>query len=367
MKSQLDITEEKKKLEVFGKAAVPHFYQRLIKEVHDLNLALEKPLCNEDCKKQIIQLLRSKEAYFDPLKIVEKEKEKFDIEDSIAECTAAIAFNNVTAKDTQQIQQEWPKLIERLSNNTSLGFSFHSKNVLLDKIKNDLSVHFNVSPLEKKVSPFTNITDGTPLEKKPSLSKAYSYLTNETQFKNAAKVPRCSGIQKVASLNDKIIYSTSSNTGELIVFPFSCEHTHIGKEIMAHELGHAVSYMMGLTPEMSVESKYHYKALRECSDQNTPSGLLSIGNEKWTTEEDTADLFSYALSEDKENFMGCALVLPDGKEFQRLKMKKKFADPHSSSISRLMMELQYKNPAKISEACTEVIKRSKSLVKQKCF
>lgn len=353
-----------------NKRYIGDFYSRMVSDAKKLGISLERPLCDKECKKSLLTHFQ-KAPYFDAEKIVAEEQKKFDFEDAIAECRAAIAFNNIKAKDSQEIEKEWPKLIEKLKNNSSLKYSDHSKGLILDKIEKDLTVMFNVPPMNNNIDPLANtLGDLKPYE--TTNSESYSLATNKEFYTVATQTPRCTKIEKAASINDMVMYSTSHNTGTLVVSPFSCEHVHIGKEIMAHELGHAVSYIIGLTPGMSVETKADFKALRECSrkDKRTTKfpGFLSVHEgDKWTTEEDAADLFSFALSEDKQNFMGCALVIPNGEDYQGLRMRKSFFDTHSSGIQRLMVELQYKAPGKITEACGEVIKRSKAKITNKCI
>lgn len=353
-----------------NKKYIDALYVDMLHSARSLGISLEKPVCNQECKQSLITYLK-KAPYFSPTKIVAEEQKKFGIEDSIAECRAAIAFNNIKAKDSQEIEKEWPKLIERLKDNTSLKFSDHSKGIILNKIEKDLTVMFNVPPMNNHIDPLAGSIREleTPAG---TLAESYNLATNEVYYSVATQTPRCTKINKAATINDMVMYEPSQNNGTLVVSPYSCEHAHLGKEIMAHELGHAVSYMIALTPEMSTETKANFKSLRECSRQDKRTtkfpGLISPHEgDKWTTEEDTADLFSFALSKDKENFMGCALVIPNGEEYQGLNMRKSFFDTHSSGIQRLMVELQYKNPSKITEACGEVIKRSKAKITNKCI
>src|SRR5690606_30081713 len=97
----------------------------LLAKAKEQGINLEKPACDNDCKKSLVTFIKSKK-FFDPRLVQEKEESLFTHEDSIAECRSTIAFSNVEAKDSQIIQEEWPKLIERFKNNTSLNLSDHS-------------------------------------------------------------------------------------------------------------------------------------------------------------------------------------------------------------------------------------------------
>lgn len=338
-----------------------------------VNAEQEPTLCSTECKQHLITYLKSRPAPSIE-EIVKKEREKFDFEDSIAECRAAVSLNHVEAQNSEEIQKEWPKLIERLEKDTRLKLSAHSKALILEKIKNDLTVKFNV-PVTRVASVLKpSKSNYQAFHDKSEIATAYTLTTKSSMknFEEAIATPRCHQLDKAVNLSDHVAFKPQENKGDLVVSPFSCEHAHLGKEIMAHELGHAVSYFIAFTPGMSKETKEDFKKLRECSRQEKRTtkfpGLFSPHEgDKWTTEEDTADLFAYALSEDKENMIGCALAVPDGKDYTALGMKKSFFDTHSSGIQRLMVELQYKNPGKITEACEEVIKRSKSKITKQCL
>lgn len=351
-------------------------YYRVYKDVISKIDLGATDFCGENCKKGIISYIQ-KAHFFDPQEIARGEQEKFAFDDALAECSASAMLNHVEAKSSEEIQKEWPKLIQRLEDDQRLKLSAHSKGLILQKIRTDLNVKFNVPSKMKtdifttKLLPFDLIGQGTEEE----VSAAYNAIggaSAKKYFKKSIKTPRCVSIKKSVSISDHVSYKKKDNTAELVVSPFSCEHVHLGKSIMAHELGHAVSYFIANTPGMSTETKDGFKKLRECSRAEKRStkfpGLFSpYEGDKWTTEEDTADLFSHALSDDNDNLMACALTAPDGEKYTGLKMKKSFLDTHSAGIQRLMVELQYKNPGKITEACREVIKRSKAKIKNLCL
>lgn len=346
-------------------------YRQVYKDVISQLDLEQKPLCDDNCKKGIISYFQKAE-FFNPQELVKKEQEKFAFADAMAECSASAMLNHVEAKSSEEIQKEWPKLIQRLENDQRLKLSAHSKGLILQKIQTDLTVKFNV-PAKMRTDLFK--TTSLPFDITGDISDAYAKVAGadtKKYFKKTIKTPRCVAIKKSVSISDHVAYKKKDNTAELVVSPFSCEHVHLGKSIMAHELGHAVSYFIANTPGMSTETKEGFKKLRECSRAEKRStkfpGLFSPHEgDKWTTEEDTADLFSHALSDDNDNFMACALTAPDGEKYTGLKMRKSFLDNHSAGIQRLMVELQYKNPGKITEACREVIKRSKAKIKNLCL
>lgn len=348
------------------------YYSSIIKDAKKYGIDLEEPLCTGSCKQIIAKHLKDFK-FFDPISTHNKALEKFDYEDSIALCKSTMAFNNIQSLNDEQIRKEWPKLIDRLKNNTSLKLSEHSKGLLLQKISEELDVEFNAPAAEIKMPDISTGEDSLKsISERTKPSDMLLASLDQKTFKKEVKAPRCRTPSQVGLISDHVRYQKEKDNFKLAVSPFSCEHAHLGKEIMAHELGHAVSFFMAFTPEMSKESLENFRTLRECSRAEKKTSKLGTPlklqeGDKLTTEEDTADLFSFAVSGDPNNFMGCALLYPDGKEYRMLKMNKIILDTHSSGIQRLMLELQYKNPGKITEACAEVIKRSKSKITNKCF
>ena len=367
-----DFKEKEERLLKAGKHYADNFYREMFQAAEKVGIQLEKPACDMACKKSLVTFMQSKAKQIDVRQMAAKSLEKFDYDDAIAECKATMTLANIKAKDSSEIEKEFPKLVEKLKNNTSLKFSDHSKGLILNKIDKDLKLVFNYNPYEGMKLGIDEWRKEVKSEPFSSLAEKYNNITNKSMAESLVKTPRCKTLDRVATISDMVMYDIQKNQGTLHVSPFSCEHTHLGKEIMAHELGHAVSYIIAATPDMSTETRANFKTMRECSRAEKRStkfpGLLSPHEgDKWTTEEDTADLFSFALSENNEDFMGCALVGPAGEKYTSLKMRKSFFDTHSAGIQRLMLELQYKNPGKITEACAEVIKRSKAKITNKCF
>lgn len=370
--TDFDFKAHEEKLLRAGKPYASGFYLELLKEAKKAGIELEAPLCDLACKKSLVTFLQNKAKFTKYPELAANGQAKFDFDDAVAECKATMTLASIKAKDTSVMEQEFPKLVEKLKNNTSLKFSDHSKGLLLEKINKDLKLKFNYNPYEEMnmgLDPHMKNFESVPYD---NMGIKYKELTDKKFAEKLVNTPRCKPLRRIATVSDMVMFDPKKNEGTLHVSPFSCEHTHIGTDIMAHELGHAVSFFIAYTPDMSKETREGFKALRECSRAEKRStkfpGLLSPHEgDKWTTEEDTADLFSFALSDNKEHFMGCALVIPTGEEYVGLKMRKSFIDTHSSGIQRLMVELQYKNPEKITEACEEVIKRSKAKITNKCF
>lgn len=147
------------------------------------------------------------------------------------------------------------------------------------------------------------------------------------------------------TINDAALTSK----GRIMVSWYSAAYPSDGIGIIAHELGHVVSYALR---RMNVPSpRATFVDSLNCIANRNPLysqavPLLSHENSRWS-EEDWADFFStQVLLELKKtqspwarigrNF-GCALIVDTGKEYGRNTIDPHPADPHSSGLLRLLM------------------------------
>lgn len=341
-----------------------NYYNNFAQVAENNQLVLEDPFCDESCKKGINKHFKVIE-YFDPYKAIAQVNKDFEYEDILADCRAQFSNNYIKNENKDDLRKEWPLLIERFKANSSLGFSEHSKGILLKYINEDLKVYFDPAPPSEVV--FRKFRrKNKDIDFNQPIPELYETLTSSQYFeKEYAKFPRCELAQYRGG--DQLIKSKD----ELYLSPFSCEHAHIGKEIMAHELGHGISFFIAKNPHlMSKESSQIFLELRECSRSEKPTSLEERSetfvhkNDKQTTEEDTADLMGYALSRDPNNFSGCYLVSVTEDQFN-VTPKKNSA--HSPSFQRLLIELQYKQLEKLNSTCVEATKRAKATINKKCL
>ncbi len=337
---------------------------KLLQEAKSLGVQLQEPICNGDCKKSILALSQN-EIYFDANSLRAEAKERFGRRDLIAECRASIYLENINVINSQEIEKEWPKILDRLESNTTLGLSSHSKRLLLKNINEKTKLYFK-KDLYKPQLFNIETSDIENAMKDNSFSQMFNMATNKILFQEFMYERSCGGPSSINLLTDGL------DELNIHVSPFSCEHPLLGSQILAHELGHVVSSLINNTAGMSQETKNNFVKLRKCSvseknsNPNPPSYATDFiyPGDILTSEEDTADLFSYALAIDNKNFKGCAIK--PNRNYSTV-AEYDDDDEHSSSLVRLMVELQYKNPSRITEACGEVIKRTKSKITKKCF
>ena len=162
-------------------------------------------------------------------------------------------------------------------------------------------------------------------------------------------------------------------TSTVNISPFSCTFHEHGKQTLAHEMGHAMSYWFNRfkphdqTAYPSGTSYKAYMKLRECANRrrtinNAPNpnknGPFYHNDDKWRTEEDMADLIAYKVFQDNPTPYDCSLLntSDDGLTYQALKVlySSSDIDTHSTDFLRVIMEAIHTRK-KLSPACRQII------------
>ena len=147
---------------------------------------------------------------------------------------------------------------------------------------------------------------------------------------------------------------------------FSCIFHEHGKNFLAHELAHAMSYLFA-NNKLSETSYGKYKELRECVNNrytdkapdtfSKPSrnSFSHNNNDKIKTEEDTADLIAYSVFQDSAELLGCGFLTSskNGERYESLTMLQS-KHKHSAPLLRVIMHAIHKRQ-KLSETCQKVV------------
>lgn len=190
----------------------------------------------------------------------------------------------------------------------------------------------------------------------------------------------CPHMDSVAS-NDKFISKDWSQQFDpqsilkndtIFISEYSCSHRTGGKEIISHELGHAISHYMS---KNNVDTKDYntYLKLRECaSSQYQEKQEASIFHatphkgDSLKTEEDTADLFAFMITKEENELLGCYRLQPnhDFSGYRNLNLESHNSG-HSTSLFRLLNETFQKGRL-LPESCMKALNPSKIKFK-KCL
>ena len=179
----------------------------------------------------------------------------------------------------------------------------------------------------------------------------------------------------------------STNTVHMSVF--SCAFHEHGKQVFAHELAHAMSYLFA-NNKLSKKSYDKYNKLRQCA-----SKMYKINNkaphikkdkdgknikpihkhDKYKTEEDTADLVAYQVFQNDPTLFHCSVFrsdqysnklhglkpdeylnirIVDPKYFSSIHEPDYNGDTHSETLLRVIMEAIHKR-MELPESCQQVV------------
>lgn len=159
---------------------------------------------------------------------------------------------------------------------------------------------------------------------------------------------------------------------------FACTfHDVYGEQTLAHELAHVVSYLFA-DNKLSEESYEEYKKLRQCATEryrvnnkvHDEGGKWRHEHDKYKTEEDTADLFTYQVFQDNPNLSTCSelykkngVIRGKRDEYWNLRIvePKYFSDTtdyngdtHSEPLLRVIMEAIHKR-IELPESCQQIV------------
>ena len=158
----------------------------------------------------------------------------------------------------------------------------------------------------------------------------------------------------------------SPRENKIYVSLFSCAFHEHGKQVLAHELAHAMSYLFAKN-KLSEKSYGKYKELRKCANKRYrdkappaffrpsvfPDRQHSIDTIK--TEEDTADLIAHHVFQNDPTLLNCGVLKPskNGEQYESLKI----LEPNrtqSSPLLRTVIEAIHKKK-KLSPSCQQVV------------
>ncbi|MCM2351896.1 MAG: hypothetical protein NDI69_17920 [Bacteriovoracaceae bacterium] len=349
---------------VYDYVATQNFYRKLIESAKGVNIQLEEPLCDESCKGKLLTFLQNFK-FPDLEQKAEEALKKLTVEDRIAECKAKVTFASIEP-EIAKIEKEWPGIKDRAEKLFLSKFSEHSQGLLKTKMG---EVKLINNPLTDKKQ--KNIEGD--LTVKPWGDSA-PVVMESLKFQGDSVIPRCNYEGRNAIIiTDYMAYHRQKDTAAINVSPYSCEHTETGMHYLAHELGHALSHFMAASPGMSSSSKEEFITIRRCSDSSKKTTIMPMifslyEKDKFTTEEDVADLISHLLApKDNNKLLGCGLILPNEEQYNGLATKRSFLDSHEAGLLRLLVELQYKKAGQIPESCEELIKRKGQKLTKKCI
>lgn len=312
---------------------------------------------------------------------------------SINRCKAGLISADIEAADKKKTRAIYQEALKLIRSNYVSKFSAHSKGMLekylsksivtkAEALDNSAQKENNVDAFKIKAqsyiqipaqnlndslvvkAAFELINDPNGLDTISSIQPCNNYANNVwDSFLSAKKVEMVMGDSEMLKGKDHIFIS-----------PFTCQHSSHGKQVLAHEMGHALNSFFQYNT-LSESSAKNFKDLRECAkDQYTIFQFplipeLGFPGDSLLTEEDHADLISYMTINDK-NLYTCSFLGPsitDNNSYINLDFKNIPFDSHSNSFSRVIFEAINKN-IPLPQSCNDLIEEVKPEMRlKKCI
>lgn len=357
-------------------------------------------LCEqEDCKKAIKEEI-GKIDFKEMIKEFEErsqDRQKLTSQ-KMAFCKSQFAMKTIKSYENEKFKKLIPEVKAALLKNVLSTYSEHSREAFkkyldneihfavrtftndedqfIDQVKEDLNSRRNYGPandttslIERALSLFDY---NDVLGRMSPLNKMYICEDSTASITWDSFLPK-----KLVKKDSEGLYPDDNPDKDNInISMFTCTHHQHGKGILAHELGHALSWAF-YDNKLSEKSYKEFMEMRACAnklykkDESSAKPIFfEHNNDKYRTEEDMADLIGYKTIPDKSNFVGCSLLEPseDGTAYQNVEIRNSIdADSHSSALLRVLQEAIHKRRA-IPASCQEVINNNKDNYRfEPCF
>jgi hypothetical protein len=298
-------------------------------------------------------------------------------------CNAGIINASSNASNEKNAKAIFAKVKKQMEEKVFSRFSAHSREIIKRNFDNNINANN-----EKAVSHQTEGDDDSTLRELDIAANenlTQSIGTQEDAYNELVKLQDsgvydigmslCQEGQSVAwdafmpyknFEENEILSEAYGGMDQMFVSPFTTLNEKAGRAIVAHELGHAMSYIFQ-DADMSESSAATYKKIRQCATENYLENTKTDGSEGRNTEEDTADLIAYMTYQNEKEVSLCALLRPssDEKSYVNLEfLEKNGQDPHSTSLYRAYLEAINKGlPAPVS--CQKSFERYADVLRAK--
>ena len=349
----------------------------LSKNLHAINYSVGS-LCSSDiCKNKLAKKVSSPIIQNIEKFITFNNDEKI-LKDKLAECLSNYIKNAIETEKVEEFKKLLPSVKERFISKGMSGFSEHSRqafrNYLENNVKFDLDIGSPASPIENLKASQKMDTAGKDLELYPRLLDT-KHGFNDFKSKEET-IPVCSTTNDLSFQNSFSPPDSNLGKSNLVFSVRSCRHQKAGERIVAHELGHVLSYMVGKSA-ISASSMESYYKQRTCvkgwnpNQENFPYYSLHPKEVKEAryTEEDMADFLSYKTFKGSSEMGGCISLTTEGDKFSQLIKDPIFQSTpiyfrHTLPFVRLLREAIYVLDD-IPKSCHPVIQEYREIYKDR--
>ncbi|MDE0518942.1 MAG: hypothetical protein OXH36_05240 [Bdellovibrionales bacterium] len=350
--------------EVLNRMAFAATLDRLIKKSKSLIF------CVEDCKKWVLDELTSLHQNLQETTSDDNYKQQFT--QQLNHCQSVYNANIQTVQRMNIYEQNINQYTDQFLIKTFNNYSDFSRQTYKNYINNSLKVVFPHS-LQNFEQKFVE-----------NIRRAADNRISSYSNKKIADMIRLGGGESSLCPSPLMVVSDSFSPEEnmIAVSHFSCHFHDHGKQIVAHELAHALSHWFSKNKQKlnkpnkpSKISYRQYMKLRRCANRryntkdktkmNRPFRLDHIKNETYRTEEDMADLIAYQVFQKEPILFQCSGLLSskEGSKYAKLhilpppppkEVQVMPPDTHSPPLLRVITEALHKRKP-LSTACQQVV------------
>lgn len=313
------------------------------------------------------------------------------LENQMLYCRSNFASLALQDSETKRIREALPRVKTQFMSRVAKNFSAHSREAFERYLNDNLSFNFasdDKGALEQFLEQVKNSAEEATVADSStdaSLIQALSKMKNPyADSLSVVTNASCSGLGASAwdsfmplqpGIEEYLPADGDPTKDNLQISHFSCTHPAQGEQVLAHELGHALSQAFA-DNELSESSYTEFMRLRTCvngwGDSSLPQVPMSFvrhEGDALRTEEDTADLVAYMFAQDNPALMSCALLEPEleGNGYVSPSVANNFLfDSHSSPLTRAIREAMHKRLA-IPAACQQLIGPESGMRFNTCF
>ena len=294
-------------------------------------------------------------------------------------CKSVYNANLQGIEHAKRYEQKIGKYKERFLSKVFANYSDVSQQSYADYMNN---ITFHIPLIEQDVEKgfIDNIKEETLDNSSVSNNKLTDLIQNSDRLK--PEYSMCPSPMKEMGREDSFMEMENS----VNISNFSCHFHGHGKQILAHELGHALSYWFSNTKRLdklngpSKKSYNQYMSLRKCANEryNIDMGeshiFLSFDheNDNAKTEEDMADLIAYKVFQDEPTLSACSLFsVSEDSQYEKLTIlgsaPGEIKTSHSMHLVRAITEAIHKRQ-ELSPNCQKIVDIYKDIIDfEPCF
>ena len=280
-------------------------------------------------------------------------------------CQSVYNANIQSVQQAKRFRGNISKHKDRFLNTVLANYSPQSRQSYADYMN---TLNFRLSPPEQDIE--QQLVNDIRKENEainsssPSNNKVTTLIRNRERLTDGYSM--CSSPM---TISDSFIPTNNTVT----VSYFSCHFHEHGKQMLAHELAHTLSYWFSKNqqhfdePNRPSKTSYNqYMELRNCINKryeiNQFGGFsfysYSVPGDKFRTEENMADLIAFQTFQDDPKLLFCGGLLPssDGLQYKSPKILQPLGSPdkHSATLLRAIMEAIHKRKT-LPESCQQVV------------